>query len=85
MVDYLIAAAILLVLVLIGWSLIKSIIHKAALLIINGVAGVLILLILDLYLGWHIPLNSITIGICAVFGIPGVATLIILNLFGMMN
>ncbi len=82
--GYAVAAVVLAVFAVIAWSLLKGAVHKVETLIVNGVAGVLILLFLNVYLGWGMPLNLATVLISAVFGLPGVGTLVALHLFGML-
>ena len=75
---------ILLLIVVIFWGTVKRIVSKAANLLINSIAGLLILLALNVLLGWKIPINLITLLVCGVFGIPGVSTLAILYYFDMI-
>ena len=82
--DYLVAGIILLLLVTVFWELLKKSFSKASNLLLNSVAGILILMFLRTFLGWDIQINAPTILICGLFGIPGVATLIILHLSGML-
>ena len=82
--DYVIAGIILAILLIIGWDALKRVVNKALAILVNSIAGLLILVFLNVYLGWHIPLNIITILICGIFGLPGIGTLIILYLAGMM-
>jgi pro-sigmaK processing inhibitor BofA len=82
--NLLFVGLILLVLVAIFWSSVKAIFSKAANVLINSVAGLLILLVLNLVFGWKIPISLITLLICGLFGIPGVATLVILYFFDML-
>jgi pro-sigmaK processing inhibitor BofA len=82
--NYLVTGIVLLFVVALLWSLIKKIITSASKLIINSVAGVLILLFLNAYAGWGIEVNPATVLICGIFGVPGIGTLIILYLAGML-
>ncbi|MDQ0150337.1 pro-sigmaK processing inhibitor BofA family protein [Eubacterium multiforme] len=53
-------------------------------LLINGLMGVVLLYIVNLIggaLGFHIAINIITALIAGIFGIPGVAALILFQLF----
>ncbi|MFH1055228.1 MAG: pro-sigmaK processing inhibitor BofA family protein [Candidatus Altiarchaeota archaeon] len=84
MIEYLIALVVLVILAALGWDLIGKTAYKGAAILLNSIAGLLILLFLNMFLGWRIPVNLITVVICGLFGIPGIATLIILYLFGML-
>jgi len=84
LLGYAVLAVVLAVFAFIAWSLLKGAVHRVETLIVNGVAGVLILLFLNIYLGWGMPLNLATVLISAVFGLPGVGALIFLHLFGMV-
>ena len=82
--NYLMAAVVFLLTVLVFWDLIKKIMSSATKILVNGAAGVLILVFLNTYAGWDIPVNPATIIVCSVFGLPAIATLIILYLAGML-
>ena len=84
MIEYIIGGVVLVVLLVVLWEILKAVAHKSVTLLVNSVAGVLILLFLKYYLSWQIPLNIATMIICAIFGLAGVGTLVILYLAGMM-
>ncbi|MBD3388525.1 MAG: sigmaK-factor processing regulatory BofA [Candidatus Altiarchaeales archaeon] len=84
MIEYIAAAVILLAFLVLFWSLIKKLAVKASILLVNGLAGVLILFFLNHYLGWWIPVNLATVLVCALFGIPGVGALVVLHFFNMI-
>ena len=68
---------ILVVLVYIFWKRLKR-------LLINSLVGILLLLILQYVFMIDIPINMFTLLVAALFGIPGVGTLLILHLGGML-
>jgi pro-sigmaK processing inhibitor BofA len=76
--DYILPLILKLVLVALSWDVLKKILTKASTILLNSVAGVLILLFVNIYLGWKIPLNAATLLICGLFGLPGIGTLLIL-------
>ena len=69
--------AILAVLIYIFWKRIKK-------LLINSLVGVILLLVLQYVFMIDIPINMFTLLVAALFGIPGVGTLLILHLGGML-
>lgn len=81
MLQYVVAALILLVIAVLVWDLLKKLASKAAGGLINSVAGLLILVFLNKFLGWSIPIGLPSIIVCGLFGIPGVGSLIILHYF----
>jgi pro-sigmaK processing inhibitor BofA len=84
MIEYLVGGIVLLFLVALSWELIKSVASKFKTLLLNSLAGILILLFLKVYLGWGIPMNPATLLICGLFGLPGIGTVIILHIAGMI-
>jgi pro-sigmaK processing inhibitor BofA len=84
MIEYIVLGVILLLVAGLLWGLLKKVVSTAATLILNSIAGVLILLFLNIYLGWDIPLNIPSLLVCGLFGMPGVGALIILHLFRMI-
>jgi pro-sigmaK processing inhibitor BofA len=84
MVDIILAGLVILTILILGWDIVKKLAAKASTLILNSVAGVLILLFLNVFLGWGIPIKIATLVVCGLFGIPGVGTLVILYLDGMI-
>jgi len=84
MLQYIVAGLLLLVLVALLWDVLKHAAGKLAVIAVNSVAGLLILYFLNVYVGWRIPISLPTLVICGLFGIPGVATLVILYLFRMI-
>ena len=69
--------AILAVLLYIFWKRLKK-------LLINSLVGIVLLLILQYVFMINIPINMFTLLVAALFGIPGVGTLLILHLGGML-
>ena len=51
-------------------------------LIINAILGVVLLFLTNLVLADDIPINIITVSICAILGVLGWAILLILHLLG---
>ena len=84
MIEYLTAALILLFFTALFWDLLKKLASTATTMILNGVAGLLILLFLNTIIGWDIPLNIATVLVSALFGIPGVGTVVVLHFFNMI-
>ncbi len=84
MIPYIAAAILLLVVVALGWGLLKKALAKATMLLLNGVAGLLILWFLNTYLCLGIPINIATVLVCGLFGIPGIGALVVLYFFGMI-
>jgi hypothetical protein len=84
MLEYIILVLILVLAASIVWGLIGKVVSTVTTLLINSIAGILILLFLNLYLGWNIPLTLPILLVCGLFGIPGVLTLILLFLFKML-
>ncbi len=52
-------------------------------LIINAVLGLILLFLTNLFLADDIPINIITVLICAIFGVVGWAVILILHLLGL--
>ncbi|MBU4202052.1 MAG: pro-sigmaK processing inhibitor BofA family protein [Candidatus Altiarchaeales archaeon] len=69
--------AILAVLIYIFWKRMKR-------LLINSLVGIILLLVLQYVFMIDIPINMFTLLVAALFGIPGVGTLLILHLGGML-
>ena len=69
--------AILAVLIYLFWKRMKK-------LLINSLVGIILLLVLQYVFMIDIPINMFTILVAALFGIPGVGTLLILHLGGML-
>jgi pro-sigmaK processing inhibitor BofA len=84
MIEYVAAALVFLVLAGLLWGLIKKLASTAVVFIMNGIVGVLVLLFLNNYMDWAIPVNTPTLVVCGLFGIPGVGALIVLHLTGMI-
>ncbi len=68
---------ILAVLIYIFWKGLKK-------LLINSLVGIVLLLVLQYVFIIDIPINIFTILAAALFGIPGVGTLLLLHLGGML-
>ena len=51
-------------------------------LIINAILGLILLFLTNLLLADDIPINIITVLICAIFGVVGWAVILILHLLG---
>jgi len=66
------------------WGLIKKVAAKAVIALGNSIAGLLILAFLNIYLGMSVPVNLATVIVCALFGLPGVGALVVLNYFTMI-
>ncbi|MDE1868375.1 MAG: pro-sigmaK processing inhibitor BofA family protein [Candidatus Micrarchaeota archaeon] len=81
-----IGGILLVILIVIGvWIVLKIFRHALKIVfgvIINSIVGVLAILGLNLFLNIGIPLKAYTLIPVALFGIPSVATLLILRLFG---
>ena len=58
--------------------------HAVKRLLINSVVGVVLIVLLNLVFGMDIPLNEFTITAVALFGLPAVGTLLIMQLGGML-
>ena len=84
MMEYVAAAILLIVFAAVFWTLIKKAAAKALVVLVNSISGLLILVFLNTYMYWSIPINLPTIIVCGLFGIPGVGALIILHSFGMI-
>ena len=84
MIEYLPAALVLFFAMVVVWVIAKHVVQKAGALILNSVAGVLMLLALNAFLGWRIPVNLTTLLACALFGLPAVGVLVVLYLSGMI-
>ena len=57
------------------WSVVKR-------LLVNSVVGIVLILLLNLVFSVSIPLNAFTICAVALFGLPAVGTMLMLNLGG---
>jgi hypothetical protein len=53
-------------------------------LLVNSVMGIVLILLLNLVFSMSIPLNEFTVCAVALFGLPAVGTMLILNLGGWM-
>ncbi|MDD5111346.1 MAG: pro-sigmaK processing inhibitor BofA family protein [Candidatus Altiarchaeota archaeon] len=73
-----IAAIALAVFVFIFSKLIKSILSRLLLFVLNGMGGLILLLILRYVFEVQLPINAYTAAIVLIFGIPGLACLLIL-------
>jgi hypothetical protein len=52
-------------------------------LIINAILGIILLFLTNVFLADDIPINIITVVICAIFGVLGWAVILILHLLGL--
>ncbi len=52
-------------------------------LIINAILGIILLFLTNMFLADDIPINIITVVICAIFGVLGWAVILILHLLGL--
>lgn len=81
-----ISGIILVILIAVGiWIVLRIFRHVLKIIfgvIINSIVGVLAVLGLNLFLNIGIPLKAYTLIPVALFGIPAVATFLILRLFG---
>lgn len=66
------------------WKFLKKFFSKFIVLVGNSIAGVLMLVGLNLLLGLGIPINIFTLIIAGIFGVPGIACLILLKIGGMI-
>lgn len=74
----LIAAAII-------WWLIKKLAMQIGALIANSLMGMIVIFIANRLLEWSIPLNLPVLMVCAVFGLPGAGSIMLLYYFGMLG
>ena len=65
------------------WSAVKRGLSIGLVLLANAVMGLIAIFLLN-FLGFGIPVNTITLIVSAVFGLAGVAVLALLALFGMI-
>jgi pro-sigmaK processing inhibitor BofA len=79
-VEYVILAGAALIVLSLFWSFIKNIAVKASTLILNSALGLAVLFVLN-WFGFSIPIILPTILVCGLFGLPGIASLVILHLF----
>lgn len=68
---------------LLAFAVLKRIVKMAIGFITNAILGITALIILNL-LGAGIGINLVTVAICAVFGLLGVAILLVLKLLGLL-
>lgn len=59
------------------WGLVKQ-------LLVNSVVGIILIVLLNLVFTTNIPLNTFTVAAVALFGLPAVGTMLLLNLGGWM-
>jgi hypothetical protein len=78
-----IVLAILAALIIIP-KIIGKIIPKLFLIVINSIVGIVLLLIIVFVFNASIPLNAYTILVVLIFGLPGLAVLLILNYGGVI-
>ncbi len=52
-------------------------------LVVNTIVGVILLFLTNLFLAEDIPINIITVVICAILGVVGWAIILILHLLGL--
>jgi hypothetical protein len=65
-------------------KIIGKIIPKLFLIVINSIVGLVLLLIIVFVFNASIPLNAYTILVVLIFGLPGLAVLLILNYGGVI-
>jgi pro-sigmaK processing inhibitor BofA len=82
MIEYLILALAIGLGIGLAWSILKKVASWASVALLNSIAGVLILLFFNTYFNWSIPISIPTLIVCALFGIPGVGALLVLDFFG---
>jgi hypothetical protein len=73
----LLVAAVLALLVLLG-----QVMHRQTELLINGIVGLILLLATGFVLGYSLPVNFLTIALCAVGGIIGWLIVLVLYFLG---
>jgi hypothetical protein len=79
----LLAAAALAVVILFS-KIIRKLASKFLLFILNGMGGLILLLILVYVFGVEIPIKLATVGAVLIFGLPGLGCLLILHYSGMI-
>jgi len=77
------AALALFIALALFWGVFKKLFEWAISLFINSVLGLILLYGLNLF-GLGIPINWVTLLVCAIFGLPAVAILAILAFFGII-
>ena len=82
--DYLYILVMALIVIAVAKLLLKLKIVKLIGLILNIVLGMVILWVVNTFLGLAIPINIITAALVAIGGVPGVILLIILSLVGVI-
>jgi inhibitor of the pro-sigma K processing machinery len=66
------------------WRVVKALLAKLLILFLNSLAGLILLFTLNLVFNVGVPVNVFTVVIAGVFGLPGVASLLILRIGGMI-
>jgi pro-sigmaK processing inhibitor BofA len=66
------------------WKIAKELFSKVIVLVLNSLAGLIILLTLNLLFKIDLPINAITLVVSGVFGLAGIGTLVLLKLGGMI-
>jgi len=82
-VGAVVAAVLLFILFHVLWKLLKGLVSKMVMLLVNSLLGLAALMGLN-YLGLEIPIILPTLIIVALFGLPGILSLVILFYFGLI-
>jgi pro-sigmaK processing inhibitor BofA len=77
-----IVAGIVIVVLIGGFLLFKKVLKMIFGIVINSIIGLITLFLLANYTSFGIPINLASIIPTAVFGLPGIATLVIFKLLG---
>lgn len=72
------------VLFIVVWKIAKKVVAKLAVLLFNSLAGLIVLLTLNLLFDASIPVNPFTVGVTGLFGLAGIGTLILLKVGGII-
>ena len=69
---------------IIVWKVVGKLLGKLFFFALNSIGGLVILLALNLIFDARIPLNIFTVAIVGIFGLAGIASLLLLKIGGML-
>jgi inhibitor of the pro-sigma K processing machinery len=84
LLSLILLAAIVAIILILFSDFFRSLMSKLFLFVLNGLGGLILFLLLVYVLGVNIPVTIYTIVIVLIFGLPGLACLLILHYGGMI-
>ena len=77
--------AVAVIAIVVFWGLMKKAATKSFAFVGNSLLGIAILIAVNKFLGWSVPITFVTVGVAAIFGLPGIGALLFLYYFKMLG